>query len=89
MTRKTPARQRHLDPFQRFIAQCYADGEFAYIETPSEAETTGDGLFAFLISELSVSEGCTSKEEARRRLDKISDQLNDLAIAISKYSLPA
>lgn len=82
MTRKFREKRRDLDPIQRFVAQNYAYGEFAHIETPDEVDTIGDGLFGFLITELSVAEGCDSKEETLRRLDNIRDQLAHLRKAI-------
>ncbi len=56
--------------FQRRCADVYGNGDCAHVTSVSEAQLFGDTLFTFLIIELSDQEGCTSQQEAARRLEQ-------------------
>lgn len=63
-----------LNPFQRVLARVYGDGAFAHVASLEEARGVGDGLFTFLMVELSDREDCQTPDDATRRLvDAIED----------------
>lgn len=70
-----------MDEFQKIVAESYEGGEFNSDQNPEDA---GDGLFKFLITELSESEGCDSVEEALRRLSVIGRQIHEVKIAFMR-----
>jgi hypothetical protein len=74
-----------INAFQRNVLEQYDRGEYLYLlDLPSEAafdegvSNTGDGLFRFVISEMSASADCDSIDEAINRLDNASNQLSQL-----------
>jgi len=60
-----------LDKYQRIVAGAYEDGLFRQTQSVQSAEDLGDGLFTFLLRELSENEGVDSLREALSRLDTI------------------
>ena len=71
-----------LNAFQRTCAEIYGDGDFATVQTIEQARATGDTLFTFLMVELGSSEGCDSRDEALRRLDMASTDIQRVVDAI-------
>ncbi|KAB2855859.1 MAG: hypothetical protein F9K41_07970 [Sphingopyxis terrae] len=71
-----------LNPFQLICAQTHGEGDFAHIDSMEQARDVGDTLFAFLMIELSSSEGCESREEALRRLDMATADIGRVIDAI-------
>lgn len=67
-----------LNSFQRTCAAVYGDGDFAHVESVDAARGAGDTLFAFLMIELSTSEGCESQLEAVRRLEMALSQIDSV-----------
>lgn len=63
------------DRFQKVTMESYEGGEF---NGDISIEDCGDGLFKFLVSEISESEGCDSFDEARRRLSTIQRQIEEV-----------
>ncbi len=63
---------------QRLIADNYGSGEFSYCKTVDEALDVGDGLFAFLLTELSEDEDCENYAEAFTRLDTIKREIDEI-----------
>ena len=63
------------DKFQKAVAESYEGGEFNHDILPEEV---GDGLFQFLMTEISDSEGCDYYEEAVRRLSTIQRQIEEV-----------
>lgn len=74
-----------LNPMQTALAAGYDDGRFRdvtdYGDLLAELVSCGDGLFAYLIVELSDEEGCNDAGEAVRRLTRIRHHV-DAALAI-------
>ena len=75
-----------LDKFQRLVADSYESGEFSYCKNLHDVLQTGDGLFQWLMFELSDSEDCENFDDARKRLDtalreirEVSDAFEDAA----------
>lgn len=73
-----------LNPFQRACADLYGGGDFAHIQNVEEARDAGDTLFAFLMIELSSSEGCDGADEAVRRLDMAVADIQAVAEAVQR-----
>ena len=71
-----------LDKFQRIVAGSYEGGEFSHVSGITGASEMGDGLFRFLLAEISEAEGCDSLEEAHRRLHTAKRQINEILQAI-------
>ena len=67
-----------LDRFQRIVADSYEDGEFSHVNSLTGASEMGDGLFRFLLAEISESEDCDSQEEAMRRLHNARRQIEEV-----------
>jgi hypothetical protein len=65
-----------LNRYQQIVVDGYADGEFAQVSTLAESEQVGDGLFSFLLRELSDSEDCDSMESAIQRLEVVIKEAN-------------
>ncbi|MFI5294365.1 MAG: hypothetical protein ACHQ0Y_05000 [Thermodesulfovibrionales bacterium] len=72
-----------FDRYQRFVLANYSDGEGSYITKKKELQTYGDGLLAFLVREISESEGCESGDEALRRLAVVEAQISELHAAFA------
>ncbi|MGN7931782.1 hypothetical protein [Sphingopyxis sp. 22461] len=73
-----------LNPFQQLCAQSYGGGDFAHVESVPQARETGDTLFAFLMIELSESEGCKTREEAVRRLEMAISDIQCVIAAVDR-----
>ncbi|OYX59771.1 MAG: hypothetical protein B7Y89_17685 [Novosphingobium sp. 32-60-15] len=73
-----------LNPFQRACADTYGAGDFAHVQNVEEAREPGDTLFTFLMIELASSEGCSSVEEAVRRLDMAIADIQGVAEAVQR-----
>lgn len=71
-----------LDKFQRIVADSYKEGEFSSVGIIQEAKDLGDGLFTFLMIELSEDEDCDSIEEAISRINKIISQVRQVCQAL-------
>lgn len=71
-----------LNAFQRTCAEVYCAGDFAHIETVEAARDVGDTLFAFLMIELSSSEGCSDQSEAVRRLEMTQSHIQGVISGI-------
>ncbi len=67
---------RSLNRYQQIVVDGYADGEFAQVSTLAESEQVGDGLFSFLLRELSNSEDCDSTEAAIQRLEVVIKEVD-------------
>ena len=79
------------DKFQRIVADNYEGGELAHIlKAKSEADymvglaNCGDGLFKFLVTELSEAEDCDSYETALKRLDTTIRQIREVETAFEE-----
>lgn len=73
-----------LNPFQIICAQTYGGGDFAHIGSVEQARNAGDTLFAFLMIELSSSEGCESREDALRRPEMATADIGRVIDAIDQ-----
>lgn len=73
-----------LNLFQKICAATYADADFAEIPDIESARTCGDTLFTFLMIELATSEGCDNREEAMRRLDRASANIEEVIDALAR-----
>ncbi|MCK5236223.1 MAG: hypothetical protein KAR06_04480 [Deltaproteobacteria bacterium] len=68
-----------LDKYQKIVAESYEGGEFNHDEV---MEDVGDGLFKFLITEISDEEMCMSYSEAVNRLSTIIQQVKEVRAAM-------
>lgn len=57
------------------VARFYEGGEFLHVASWEDVENCGDGLFRFLVVELSPDEDCHDAEEAIGRLQRAVEQL--------------
>lgn len=71
-----------LNSFQLLCAQNYGGGDFVHVESSTEAHDVGDTLFAFLMVELSTTEGCDGREEAVRRPEMAVSDIQGVIDAI-------
>lgn len=75
-----------MDQFQKAVAEAYAGGEFNCDEVldlvKNSPEDIGDGLFIFLMSEISEDEDCDSFEDAVKRLETIIRQVEGVKKAV-------
>ena len=72
-----------FNDFQVTAKTYYCKGEFSAVENMSEVEKCGDGMFIFIMNELSTASGCDSNKEAHTRLGLASSQLLNLAPYLS------
>lgn len=70
-----------LDKFQRIVALAYEGGEYSWMKREEQVRQSGDGLFIFLISEIAQHQDCDSVEEAIRRLDTITREVQEVRYA--------
>lgn len=77
-----------LDENQKIVAENYCGGEFSYADEVKDplGRDYGDGLFRFLLVELSHAEDCDSKEEALKRLSNIINQIEEVKAAFEKLA---
>lgn len=79
-----------LNPWQESFCLHWANGAHAHIVKHADEYTNwaeaishiNDPLFRIIMVALSTSEGCTSKEEARKRLDAINANIESATQAI-------
>lgn len=71
-----------LNRAQRIVADTYEGGEFAHVQSIDDARDVGDGLFLFLMVELSDDEDCLDQDEAIRRVAVATEQLLDVSMAL-------
>ena len=71
-----------LNKSQQVAAEAYEGGEFAHVQSADEATTLGDGLFAFIMRELSDPEDCHGLGTATRRMDTAQIQINAVHTAL-------
>ena len=79
-------------PWSKTAAQIYCGGDFSHFATTTEIDrgdlaACGDGLFRFLMTELSAEEDCDSREEAVRRLESARRNLDEVIVAIEASTL--
>lgn len=90
-----PDRPPPLSPIQTLLAHSYAEGAFRDIikaaHWKAHLATCGDGLFRFLMTELSPSEDCQTVPDALHRLQRAADDIElvyDHMLALVEQSLP-
>lgn len=71
-----------FNAFQAIAAAAYADGEFADLTTMEEVADCGDGLFRFVMVELSSSEDCCTADEALTRMHRAIRELGQVHSAL-------
>lgn len=83
-----------LSSAQRLCAETYCDGEFSHVadcKTKHEFQallaTCGDGLFAFLMSELAVDQDCVDMNVAAQRLETISSDVAAVQYALNTANI--
>lgn len=68
-----------LDKNQRIVADNYEGGEFSHVQGVADAgRKLGDGLFNFLLIELSNAEDCDSIDTALHRLETIEREIAEV-----------
>jgi hypothetical protein len=74
------------DPIQEVILSSYDGAELIDVDGIKSGgvptRLCGDGLFSFLLTELSHSQDCTNIEEALRRIDLIARQVEGVRSAL-------
>jgi hypothetical protein len=71
---------------QQIVAETYCNGELNCPDVMDTLESCGDGLFRFLMNELSDAEDCVDLETAMNRIDTITTDLLTIARALfTKY----
>ena len=73
-----------MNEFQRVIAESYEGGELNHGDVLGDLDTCGDGLFKFLMIEMSDSEDCDGFITAIGRLTTIAGQINEVKEAMIK-----
>lgn len=73
-----------LNAIQRAVAAAYGGGDFAYVETLEECRRADDGLFTFIMIELSEKEDCTDIDEALRRMEIAQEELESVTFALER-----
>ena len=73
-----------LSPTQQYVVDHYEGGEFAYITSPEQAKTVGDGLFAFCVAEAGDA---ADAEEFTGMLERAIDQLRSLHDEVESAAL--
>lgn len=78
--------QQPMNPHQAAVARAYAAGEFFYLaDDPNwraNLQNCADGLFRFLMIELSSTEDCDDDAEALQRLRMAENEIQDAIAAI-------
>lgn len=77
-----PDNPQPMNEAQQVVLKSYCYGEFGHVRTMDEVHACGDGLFTFLMVELSNSEDCTSLDAAFNRVSQVGDQVRELQTAI-------
>ena len=67
-----------VNKYQRILLNTYEGGKFAHFTELHEINNAGDILFAFLFAELSDAKGCDSLEEAKDRIARVSNLIEDV-----------
>jgi len=74
-----------MNTAQRIAMTAYCDGEFSSPDVMETLDECGDGLFKFLMVELSDKEDCTGLEDAYKRvalsIEQLQEVLNALGVA--------
>lgn len=87
-----------LNSFQRACALTYGQGDYGYLTDEKasdydllrkEFDTVADGLFTFLMVELSDREDCESRTVALQRLRHARDDIQEVIDTIESMELDA
>ncbi len=81
-----------LNEMQRVIINVYADGDYRHLfedvttaqELKAAYAEVGDGLFIYLMKELSDQENCDTFEVALERLHASEKDIHDVAVALAE-----
>jgi len=76
-----------FDRIQSCVLAHYNGGEHL-VENPQDVPLCGDGLLAYLLTELSEKEDCSDFNEALRRIRTSIEQLYVLQDAIENEAMP-
>lgn len=71
-----------FNAWQKVMMQAYGDGDYEGY-SPETVHQVADGLFQFLVTELSESEDCVDMEEALKRVDRATQELHSVADALA------
>ena len=69
---------------QQIVAETYCGGELNRPDVMETLDNCGDGLFRFLMVELSDEEDCTDTDDAYNRVANAINQLEDLLAVLDK-----
>lgn len=75
----TVRKTQNLNRFQKAVAQHYGQGDFSYVETLSESQGVGDGLFSFLMRELADDGEPMTHDVASRRMAVVIGDVQTVA----------
>lgn len=67
---------------QRIVVQTYCGGEFNHPDILNNLDECGDGLFKFLMVELSSEEDCQGVDDAYNRVVSAREQLFEVLLAL-------
>lgn len=83
--------KKWINPAQAICLKSYAEGEFAHLlDCEKEKKfnkmvaSCGDTLLKFLLNELATSESCITMDEACRRVDRASRELQAVCAALEQ-----
>lgn len=71
-----------FNEWQKVMMRAYGGGDYKGF-SPETVHQVADGLFQFLVTELSESEDCVDMEEALKRVDRATQELHSVADALA------
>ena len=71
---------------QQIVLRSYCSGEFSHVRTMGEVRACGDGLFTFLMVELSAKEDCTGALDAFNRVAQAIGQLREVLMELDSIT---
>lgn len=73
---------RPFNEWQKVMMQAYGGGDYKGF-SPETVHQVAEGLFKFLVAELSTSEDCEDMDEALKRVDRATAELHNVADALA------
>lgn len=69
-----------LNPHQRIVAKVYGMGDYSHLKRYEECSDVGDGLFTFIIRELS---DCTGKGGRDTAIQRMYSAIADIEVVLA------
>lgn len=64
-----------FNEYQKLAAKHYCGGEMSHVQDDEDVRNCGDGLFRFIMVELSDTEDCDTDDTAKMRMEQASEDL--------------